>query len=540
LSIEPETESSYNAALTIADHLSQILPRLLEDETSALPTWPADVFAVAASLLQRTGAYAPAMDHWPPDGQESNWQDEVRKVGKQWRQQWKQGSFGYLEAPWRVLLDRRTLALDEVSCDTELLQALVQLCAVADESCNSLGIHEKDTTAAEAASEEEKEFDFQADSLLDEASSLCYEIHPSRLRVLPKMHTPQSGLTIRSFSLNLALVTTSEITPQWLNYPSLFGKRTLKILFIPWPRRVDPEDFCPAPHLAHEMRNMPSEFGFFEYAPLNPEDPIAYVGDLLKRVNDSGINVDAVLLPELALTHDEFEELRNLVVEEQYKVLIAGVRTPHTETVRCKNEARLAIPYFDVLAQAKHHRWKLDRRQIEQYELTGLDANKKWWEHIDLSSREFMFVALGKGRVISVLVCEDLARPDPVGDLIRAVAPNLVIALLMDGPQLKARWPARYAASLANDPGSSVLSVTSIGMSLRSKPRDPKMARSRVVGLWHSSDGDFRELELPEGSEALIITLDRSYETEWTADGRSDNSNAGMIRLKSSAAFPSA
>jgi hypothetical protein len=120
---------------------------------------------------------------------------------------------------------------------------------------------------------------------------------------------------------------------------------------------------------------------------------------------------------------------------------------------------------YDVLTQAKHHRWKLDRSQIEQYELTRLDTCKSWWEHIDLSSREFMFCSLGKGRVISVLVCEDLARPDPVGDLIRAVAPNLVIALLMDGPQLKTRWPARYAASLASDPGSSVLSVTSIGMS---------------------------------------------------------------------------
>jgi len=35
------------------------------------------------------------------------------------------------------------------------------------------------------------------------------------------------------------------------------------------------------------------------------------------------------------------------------------------------------------------------------------------------------------------LVCEDLARPDPVANIVRAVGPNLVIALLMDGPQTK-------------------------------------------------------------------------------------------------------
>jgi hypothetical protein len=505
----------------------------LSDKTSAMPIWPADVFAIAASLLQRTGAYARAMDHWPPDGQESTWIDEVREAGRQWRQHWKHGSFTYLEKSWNVLLAKRSLELDELSEDTDLLQALIELCAVADETSSHLGIFDKDGSSSEQETEEELEFDLQADSLLEESSSLCYEIHPSRLRVLPKMHTPQTGLTIRSFSLNLALITTGEIRPTWQIYPYLFGKKSIHILFVPWPRRVDADDFRPAPHLPGEMRNMPSEFDFFEYDPVAPEDPVGYVDDLLKRVEGSGISVDAILLPELALSDSEFESLRAMLVEQQSKVLIAGVRTPHSDGLRCKNEARFAIPYFDTVAQAKHHRWKLDRGQIEQYALTQLDPSKIWWEHIDLSSRECMFVSLGKGGVISVLVCEDLARPDPVGDLIRAVAPNLVIALLMDGPQLKSRWPARYAASLANDPGSSVLSVTSIGMSSRSKPKDPKDDKSRVVGLWHSADGDFRELELPPGNDALILTLERAYEKEWTADGRNDNSNAGIMRLTS-------
>ena len=41
-----------------------------------------------------------------------------------------------------------------------------------------------------------------------------------------------------------------------------------------------------------------------------------------------------------------------------------------------------------------------------------------------------------------------------------AIGPNLVFTLLMNGPQLKTRWPARYAKILADDPGSSVLSIT--------------------------------------------------------------------------------
>jgi hypothetical protein len=169
-----------------------------------MPIWPADVFAIAASLLQRTGAYARAMDHWPPDGQESTWIDEVREAGRHWRQHWKHGSFTYLEKSWNVLLAKRSLELDELSEDTDLLQALIELCAVADETSNHLGIFDKDDSSSEQETEEELEFDFQADSLLEESSSLCYEIHPSRLRVLPKMHTPQTGLTIRSFAESCA------------------------------------------------------------------------------------------------------------------------------------------------------------------------------------------------------------------------------------------------------------------------------------------------------------------------------------------------
>ena len=71
-----------------------------------------------------------------------------------------------------------------------------------------------------------------------------------------------------------------------------------------------------------------------------------------------------------------------------------------------------------------------------------------------MRERLLYFVTLNR-MTWSVLICEDLARQDPAADLIRAVGPNLVIALLMDGPQLNGRWPARYASVLAEDPGSS-------------------------------------------------------------------------------------
>ena len=128
--------------------------------------------------------------------------------------------------------------------------------------------------------------------------------------------------------------------------------------------------------------------------------------------------------------------------------------------------------------------------------------------------------------VLSVLICEDLARPDPAGDLIRAVGPNLVIALLMDGPQIKERWSARYATTLADDPGSSVLTVTSIGMSLLSRPFAGP-SRGRIVALWKDAKRNAPvEIELPDGYDGVVLSLTARWFEEFTADGRSDGKSA--------------
>ena len=127
------------------------------------------------------------------------------------------------------------------------------------------------------------------------------------------------------------------------------------------------------------------------------------------------------------------------------------------------------------------------------------------------------------GGIISALICEDLARYDPVLPILAAVGPNLVIALLMDGPQLERRWSGRYATALAEDPGSAVLSVTSLGMVRRSKP--PAGANRRdCIGLWKNRDGQARELDILEGNHALLLALSVGNGSQRTLDlrGRQD------------------
>jgi hypothetical protein len=119
-------------------------------------------------------------------------------------------------------------------------------------------------------------------------------------------------------------------------------------------------------------------------------------------------------------------------------------------------------------------------------------------------------------------------------DVVRAVGPNLVIALLMDGPQLRGRWPGRYAMSLADDPGSSVLSVTSIGMSDLSRPQDLSTGamRNRVIALWKDAKSlSPVEIELPQGSDGIVLSISERYLEEWTADGRSDRKASGYPAL---------
>ena len=113
--------------------------------------------------------------------------------------------------------------------------------------------------------------------------------------------------------------------------------------------------------------------------------------------------------------------------------------------------------------------------------------------------REIHFICANPWLCMVPLICEDLARPDPVADVIRAVGPNLVIALLMDGPQLSARWPGRYASVLADDPGSSILTVTSLGMALRSVP--PGMSPRRTIALWKDAAAGAHEGAVRNGFE---------------------------------------
>jgi hypothetical protein len=514
-----------------------LYPKVWNSESP--PSWPPDVFALAASTLQKSGAYSHVVKTWPPqDGvairprqSRKEWISAIKKIGLGWRQASIAGHRPPTEVQswWSRVAAGRTAPLAKVSKLRELCDSLLQLCAAADEACEGVGIPSGDGSKGNS-------FEVKANLLLyQKGGSLCKEIDPSRARVLPKLHTPRNGLTIRSISHNLALCPSGEIEPKWYRLPKFQG-HCLNLLLVPWPETVTPAQFVAAVPRIGALRNMPEGFGFFAYIqPPGSGGVLKRVTGLFRKAVEVVGRIDGVILPELALTEIQHGKLSRAVLQEG-AFLISGVG---------KSSTRLKFPgsnslVFDVpieskrvsLRQYKHHRWKLDENQIRQYGLgTELDPRTAWWEHVALEPRTLAFVSMRPWLTISALICEDLARQDPVAELVRAVGPNLVIALLMDAPQLVSRWPARYATVLADDPGSSVLTLTSLGMADLSKPFNIQ-SRPRVIALWKDAvTGIPVEIELPNDRTAAVLNLTVKQLEEYTADGRSDGGATGYPTL---------
>ena len=501
-----------------------------------LTLWPPDVFAVTAFLLQKSGGYIKAVSNWAPDpdikvpkgtAEYAKWCVQAKKLGKQWLVKAKrQQRIAKIEQWWTIVIGCSDCPVDSIRSNDRLCDALIRLMAVADEACSGVGVPDPQSRLTS----EEREYS----TYLCSHGTLCRRISKSLLRVLPKMHTPQSGITIRSLSHHLALCPAGEVHPHWVYMPAPKGdeySHRLNLLLVPWPKEIPSLCFQPTGNRNHDLPNMPRGFSFFSFTPPETEE----LGIELQRLVNSARKIvgeiDGVVFPELALSSaKEYEtllpKLEDLLASA---FIVAGVGGRCDGSQYERNCIKYRAPWSGKsirteAEQHKHHRWKLDEQQVRQYGLTHqLDPYTSWWENTELKDRNIYFFAAHPWLAYSFLICEDLARQDPVADILRAVGPNLIIALLMDGPQLLGRWASRYATVFADDPGSSVLCLTSLGMSTRSTPNENGASnRSRVIGLWKDAIKGVHELELPQDADALVLSVNRHFREEWTADGRSD------------------
>jgi hypothetical protein len=347
--------------------------------------------------------------------------------------------------------------------------------------------------------------------------------------VLPKLRPPASGITLRSLSHHLA-IDRSEVEARWY-FPPDEGARPdvahrLSLLLVPFPEEVRTGDFRPT---VGPLLNMdPAYFGFYEYL---PEEPL--VLDELARLIEAARRqvgaIDIVVLPEAALDELSVAQVQELLAAAGVPYLIAGGReAPGPGHPFGLSYAHFGGRDWQAPRQYKHHRWRMDPEQVHQYQLgAALDPGRDWWEAIGIRRRSITFVSLCDCLTICPLVCEDLARPDPVSEVIRAVAPSLVVGLLLDGPQLAPRWSARYASVLADDPGCSVLTLTSLGMAERCRP--PGFPPSRVIALWKDAHRGLQQIELAPSAHAVALTAHTHWTRRISADGRQGNDVAELV-----------
>lgn len=439
-------------------------------------------------------------------------------------------------------------------------RAIITLLVIADEACDGIGhkhwkepkgtdlmlpeIRSLQQRVLESRQKETTESTInvgtESDILIYKAarqvSSLTWAANKEIVCVEPKGRVTGVGCATRNLSRNLSLTgPVGGVRCSWhpaLRKPKVGKRQSLNLLLIPTPLEIRAKWFETSAKTATER------WGQFELKQewLKPEQAfIDRIQQIVAAAAEDVGQIHGIIFPEYALTFDVFAKILAGSFEASGRTLefvVAGAKGNCDQV--SDNHVLIATwedqsgdkkddrsKYFRLVSQKKHHRWKLDRDQISTYGLgASLSPSLEWWEKHAIDTREINFFQIREDAVFTSLICEDLARNDPCHDIVRSVAPNLVFALLMDGPQLPNRWSARYAGSLADDPGCTVLTLTSFGLIERSNDHRSR-DKSHSVGLLRDSKGSTTEIMLPTGNDAVLLTLGSEEANDWTIDGRS-------------------
>lgn len=560
------------------------------------PLLPVDVFTAAAHLLDRSGAYqyvvapfagavgaadglnyqgitrSPSLSDiatWCGIGKA--WALEFQVVDDQvatiWRRLWKARRRRLVENPnvkdrapcWWGEAHALLVIADEASADFGYTATPSEGIGVNGRWANELAA--LDAFASTERSAIDPHGSGEARHLSRHVALDSFALAASRhvRRVFPKGRTTEIGCNFRTLSHNLALLPPhGQANAYWHQSPAAtppetLEKNKLRLLVVPFPYVVPEAAFQWSESVPAVGERRWGRFRI-EQTWLRPggdagtagstkdsrRQLIGFLDALLAKAGD----VDAILLPEYALDWKTYDALVRHVRDHRPEIefVISGI----SKDCNGRVGNQVAVSVFDddeetgsrlalTHSRRKHHRWQIDGSQLDVYGLAPeLDRSVVWWEHLEVEERVMHFDVFRQKSTITAVICEDLARVEPGLSMLRTLGPNLVFALLMDGPQVKGRWPGIYATGLADDPGSSVLSITSAALVDRSNRAWAAKGGvgKRSVALWKNKpreaagdDQNFAELLLDNASQALIVDLQCEAARETTIDGR-PNSDA--------------
>ena len=559
------------------------------------PFFPQDIFAAAAHLLEASGAYCflvapfvptrgtPKVSYSGVTRSPSSLEvDRYRRIGKRWAKERATLERSIYPIWKRLWAERDTNFFERGSGWWKHAHALL---VISDEASTNMGyisfspdeypnwavgftsylmnaVTRRWVIQSAANNDDDRHYGHHI--ALD---SLCINVDRHVVRVLPKGKTAEIGCTMRTLSHNLTLLPPIGYTDTYWHQQiwnvEAPDEARLNVLLIPFPYNI------PARSFRGDQSNDSSgiSWGRFRvdqrWLQSNPEAVpsksgcwstnssrasfVKFVDALIEKSSSRTVSIQGIALPEYALDWETYDELVRHVRDNHPSVefILSGVSKDCSENLgnqvvftvfkpqdgaNPQDGSRIA----ETHSRAKHHRWRLDEQQILGYGLQReLNPSHVWWEYLEIEDRVVHLDVFRSRSAFTAVICEDLARADPVVSQIRSLGPNLIFALLMDGPQLKFRWSGLYASNLADDPGSSVLTLTSLGLinrsNARKEPGDPR--RSRSIALWKNrSDGsaysssktDFVELELEDDAAAIVVKLRSSASIDVTLDGRID------------------
>jgi len=535
----------------------------LSQNPPTCPTWPADIFAVVGTIIDRSGCYT----QFSPDTNNlsglETYLDEVDVIAKSWTKATQVPS-SVIDLWTALVVTHANVTLEDINNNKVVLDTLLKLFAVSDEVCEGMGwgkdgkqpTNKLSVFVRRVLANAVPNAATTATKLPHWPKSLCQDVSPEHVIVLPKSITADKGCTIRSLSHNLALVSChTKLDPEWrLVSHENDDDSGLRLLLVPFPYVIPASSFSLASK-REDVKNKTTLAAFFKLDQnwLNTSTGSRITGatlanDLIVPLIEEatrasgGLLPHGVILPECALDEDTTVELAQALKRLGIEFLITGVLEGKPLTNRPVNLAyTLFLNSLAGAPQSKHHRWRIDEGQAASYGLTfsGDDpANRQWWEDIDVTERRLPFYAFRKDMSLVTLICEDLARMEPAMNAIRAVGPNLVVALLMDGPQLGSRWPGRYASVLADEPGCSVLSLTcaaTVDLSnAHYQKGTPSANPKRIVARWTQSKGNTSyDIEMNDGANGVLLTLKSEKRHQTTLDNRSDQSQSRELLFDS-------
>ncbi len=544
------------------------------------PDYPPDIFLVMASLLESAGAYAhfdPASDNDietnpPTFVLPKEDRDIAISTGQAWSQNAIKDRFGYIPdnvlALWGTFFRLYGEETVRVRADFKTTPVwwkhALELLIISDEASETLG----NPTSTEAPkfidkihfgvfenvrTQEQHDTTRWKDSKLlisnGSAASFALSGRKEVANVFPKLNITTRGCSHRNFSKNLSLLPkTGTVRCHW-HAPqralATENEKTVDILLVPFPFEIPAKVFSEANPNHTAMAAMepgsPRSWANFriDQSLYNAEDIPSLTERLITAAKKDVSSVNGVIFPEYAMKFETFhtlgERIRSKKCEPELEFLVAG------SSDNCQNQfgnyvltrvwnkiekdysnAAEEVDFSLMSSRRKHHRWMLDGPQIDSYGLSSsLDPRINWWENHIAGFRELHFYPFRQNSLFTTLICEDLARMDPCHEVLKSVGPNLVFSLLMDGPQIDGRWPARYSKALSEDIGCSVLTLTSYGLIDRTNACAVH-GKNETVAYFTSPLGT-REIKLPysNGARGVLLSLTSEIvESQCTIDGR--------------------